>query len=208
VKVFLFRYFVFYGVACLLASIDGTETPEIPKCTSLVYLYSDMWRSFDVGLYNYIHRYVYSPLKSKQVSKSYALVFRLGCSLACFGFVAVFHGIGDKRVLIWTFLNWVGIVLETIAFHFKKQTSFAKLRDFFGERIMQRVGGLLATFLLLMSCFSCYYFLRGVQIGNSFVLRILFLSTNLEFVVLILVLYCGVQVAIEYENFKSKIKQS
>ena len=58
VKVFLFRYFVFYGVACLLASIDGTETPEIPKCTSLVYLYSDMWRSFDVGLYNYIHRYV------------------------------------------------------------------------------------------------------------------------------------------------------
>ena len=50
------RYYLFYGVSSLAAQVDGLDTPPPPKCTSLVYLYSDMWRSFDVGLYNYIHR--------------------------------------------------------------------------------------------------------------------------------------------------------
>ena len=50
------RYYLFYGVSSLAAKVDGLDTPPPPKCTSLVYLYSDMWRSFDVGLYNYIHR--------------------------------------------------------------------------------------------------------------------------------------------------------
>ena len=63
-KLIIGRYYLFYGVSILAAQVDGVDTPPPPKCTSLVYLYSDMWRSFDVGLYNYIHReiaYCYYP---------------------------------------------------------------------------------------------------------------------------------------------------
>jgi len=47
---------MFYGFPILVAQIDGVDAPIPPKCVTLVYLYSDMWRSFDVGLYIYIHR--------------------------------------------------------------------------------------------------------------------------------------------------------
>ena len=50
------RYVQFYGFPILVAQIDGVDAPNPPKCIALVYLYSDMWRSFDVGLYIYIHR--------------------------------------------------------------------------------------------------------------------------------------------------------
>ena len=85
--------------------MDGLETPPPPKCTSLVYLYSDMWRSFDVGLYIYIHRdqvrnydpyfiwhsfrYVYSPFRNSSY-KGKAGDFL--CGILCFVFVAIFHG--------------------------------------------------------------------------------------------------------------------
>lgn len=53
---FFLKYFLVYGVSSLVMTIDGIQAPKNPKCTTLVYLYSDMWRSFDVGLYDYCSR--------------------------------------------------------------------------------------------------------------------------------------------------------
>ena len=84
-----------------------------------------------------------------------------------------------------------------------------------GER---RLSAFLSSILLPMSCFSCYYFLRGMEVylicvgnfllkitqkvGNSFVLRILLESSGYELAGLMMFLYCGVQVAMEYRDRK------
>ena len=55
---FFLKYFVVYGVSSWVITMDGILAPRNPKCTTLVYLYSDMWRSFDVGLYDYCSRFL------------------------------------------------------------------------------------------------------------------------------------------------------
>ena len=104
--IFFKRYYLFYGVSSLAAQVDGIDAPPPPTCTSLIYLYSEMWRSFDVGLYNYIHRYtVVSNIRTPLSLHNYRYVYSpfrdssyrgkggefIG-GISCFVFVAIFHG--------------------------------------------------------------------------------------------------------------------
>ena len=69
---------------------------------------------------------------------------KLGCSVLTFGFVAVFHGnksllsdsklisiilgVADGAVLIWSLLNWIGIVLEMVGSSIKKHGQYKVLK--------------------------------------------------------------------------------
>lgn len=52
---FFIKYTFIYGTVITIARFDEFfEPPKPPKCISRIYLYSDMWRSFDRGLYDFL----------------------------------------------------------------------------------------------------------------------------------------------------------
>lgn len=53
---FMLKYIVLYGVPSSLANLDEIEAPPAPKCVGRIHLYSDMWRDFDRGLYNFMFK--------------------------------------------------------------------------------------------------------------------------------------------------------
>lgn len=48
------KYVVLYGYACALAKLDGIDTPPAPICVARVHKYSDTWKHFDRGLYEFL----------------------------------------------------------------------------------------------------------------------------------------------------------
>lgn len=48
------KYVVLYGFSCAFAKLDGIETPPRPICVARVHRYSDMWKHFDRGLYEFL----------------------------------------------------------------------------------------------------------------------------------------------------------
>lgn len=53
---FFLKYTVVYGLAMTWAKAEGFRTPDAPRCIARIYLYSEMWRYFDHGLYLFIRR--------------------------------------------------------------------------------------------------------------------------------------------------------
>jgi len=52
---FFIKYTFIYGIVITIARFDEyLEPPNPPKCISRIYLYSDMWRNFDQGLYDFL----------------------------------------------------------------------------------------------------------------------------------------------------------
>ena len=51
---FHLKYVVMYGMSSHLARTDGVQAPGHPACIARVHLYSDMWRYFDTGLYEFM----------------------------------------------------------------------------------------------------------------------------------------------------------
>ena len=51
---FMIKYVVMYGLPSRLAALDRVEAPPPPKCIGRIHLYSQMWRDFDRGLYNFM----------------------------------------------------------------------------------------------------------------------------------------------------------
>lgn len=48
------KYVIWYGISLALAQFDGMETPGLPKCIGRIHLYSEMWKYFDQGLYEFL----------------------------------------------------------------------------------------------------------------------------------------------------------
>lgn len=53
---FYMKYVVVYGLLSTVANFDGYDAPPPPKCVARIHLYTDMWRFFDVGFYQFMHK--------------------------------------------------------------------------------------------------------------------------------------------------------
>ncbi|XP_058605408.1 protein-cysteine N-palmitoyltransferase HHAT isoform X2 [Onychostoma macrolepis] len=54
VQFFYIKYLVLFGGVSLLVRLDGLEPPKLPRCVSIIYSFTGMWRHFDVGLYKWL----------------------------------------------------------------------------------------------------------------------------------------------------------
>jgi hypothetical protein len=54
---FATKYMLIYGLPSAFARMDGVDAPGAPKCTLHIHLYSQMWRDFDRGFYNFMFQY-------------------------------------------------------------------------------------------------------------------------------------------------------
>ncbi|KAL1460960.1 hypothetical protein WDU94_012894 [Cyamophila willieti] len=129
---FHLKYVVFYGLTTCVARCENIDAPRVPTCVARIHKYSDMWRYFDRGLYQFLTRY-------------------------------------------------------------------SKL----GPRNTERVEGVFATPLTIMSIMSNIYFFGGMEVGNAYVRYIL--QGGWKFTVIFIYSLRHVSVSIEHWEQKKAL---
>ncbi|XP_032672275.1 protein-cysteine N-palmitoyltransferase Rasp isoform X1 [Odontomachus brunneus] len=193
---FLNKYVVVYGICGTLCELDDIKAPPKPKCIGRIHLYSDMWKHFDRGFYTFLVRYIYLPIQ-----KSHVCFGKLFASFLCFSFVLIWHGI-QMNIFIWTLLNFIGVVIESVGVSIGKSTQYRKIQNMYLSTMnTRRFHCILASPLLAMSAISNFYFFGGQEIGNIFVHNILYGSWKVLFVLLSF-LYCCCQLSVHIKNWE------
>lgn len=187
---FLNKYVVVYGFNSNLCSIDNIKAPPQPKCIGRIHLYSDMWKYFDKGLYKFLLRYIYIPLRQITHNKLFA-------SFSCFVFVFVWHGM-QLNILIWSFLNFLGLTVEGFARSVGKTKRYSGMeRKYLSRQNIRRFHCVLATPLLAMSAVSNFYFFAGKEVGDVYMERMILQDSWKTLFTLLFFLYCCCQVSID-----------
>ncbi|XP_055541267.1 protein-cysteine N-palmitoyltransferase Rasp isoform X3 [Wyeomyia smithii] len=167
---FFVKYVIYYGIGIAFGVFDGIEMPQKPICIGRVHLYSDMWKFFDRGLYEFLFRYIYTQLCTKTSSG----VRKIMASLATFMFIYVWHGL-YTFVMIWSALNWICVVLEGF------------VKNIFGNNT--RLGALVGTHVFILSVLSNFFFFAREEVGYVYIKRTYFESIS-NYAVLYIVTYC------------------
>uniref|UniRef100_A0A3Q3G754 Hedgehog acyltransferase n=1 Tax=Labrus bergylta TaxID=56723 RepID=A0A3Q3G754_9LABR len=107
VQFFFVKYLVLFGLPSMLATSDNLVPPKLPRCVSIMYSFTGMWRHFDEGLYRWLIRYIYVPLGGSHHGPLYKM-FSTGLA---FGFVCLWHG-GHDYLRYWALMNWAGVLVE------------------------------------------------------------------------------------------------
>lgn len=163
---FYLKYVFVYGWSLALCRLQGMPAvPAGPRCIGRVHQYSDMWKWFDAGLYEFLFRYIYAALCAPD-----ALPLRkLAASSATFAFVFVFHGTHDY-VLVWSALNYACIVLEMVArWACKEEAKRQRLR--WSVRWQRRAVAVMGAQLLLLAILANFFFFGGLRVGWIFLWR-------------------------------------
>ena len=187
---FMTKYVVIYGIGGGLAMLDGFDPPLGPKCIAHISRYSDMWRYFDRGLYDFIKRYIYIPLGGSRAG----LLQQTCSSLVCFSFIYVWHGV-DNSILAFCFVNFIGVSCErigTLVDSFVQTTSFVNNSALCF--IYERLKVFAAMPFLIISLLGVFTFLTGnVEVGRTYYTRMLTNSFPVPIIPFIAVLYIFIQ---------------
>lgn len=194
---FHIKYVVMYGISTTWAKLENVDVPNTPKCIGRIYLYSDMWKYFDRGLYKFLLKYLYLPTKSTK-----SILSKLFSSMVCFTFIYVWHGL-QKYIFIWAFLNFFGIMVETIAADIYRIYLEKIFNQHLTEEWKRRTICAAASPLLGLSAISNFYFFSDVDVGNIFIYTY-FHGSFMWNCILLSVLYCTGQVSVEVKNWERK----
>ncbi|XP_058447666.1 protein-cysteine N-palmitoyltransferase Rasp [Malaya genurostris] len=167
---FYIKYVIFYGIGIAFGSFDGLDMPQKPICIGRVHLYSDMWKFFDRGLYEFLFRYIYTQLCTKTSSGTRKIV----ASSVTFIFIYIWHGL-YTFVLIWSALNWICIVLEGF------------VKNIFG--INSKMGAIVGTHVFILSVLSNFFFFAREEVGYIYIRRTYYENLS-NYLVLYVVAYC------------------
>lgn len=167
---FYVKYIVFYGIGIAFGTFDGVLMPHKPICIGRVHLYSDMWKFFDRGLYEFLFKYIYTKLCTKTSSN----VRKIFASSITFIFIYIWHGL-YTFVMIWSALNWICIVMEGF------------VKNAFGAN--SKLGALVGTHVFVLSVLSNFFFFAREEVGYIYIRRTYFESV-FNYVALYAVAYC------------------
>uniref|UniRef100_A0A2H8TZR4 Protein-cysteine N-palmitoyltransferase Rasp n=2 Tax=Melanaphis sacchari TaxID=742174 RepID=A0A2H8TZR4_9HEMI len=203
---FFIKYTFIYGTVITIARFDEFfEPPKPPKCISRIYLYSDMWRSFDRGLYDFLKEYIYRP--SGYHSENVSLTSKLTRSFMCFTFIFIWHGL-SWEVFLWTLFNFIGITLETLARVFGKTSYYLHyVKRNLSDSNERRFLAFITSPLTMLSAISNFFFFGGIDAGLSFFEAIFLLNTWIENIIIIIIFYSMCQISIEFNHYKKSKQQ-
>ncbi|KAM6166176.1 protein-cysteine N-palmitoyltransferase HHAT isoform 2-T2 [Erethizon dorsatum] len=161
---FYVKYLVLFGVPALLMRLDGLHPPPLPRCVSTMFSFTGMWRYFDVGLHNFLIRYVYIPLGGSQRG----LLGTLLSTAMTFAFVSYWHG-GYNYLWCWAALNWLGVTVEN---GFRRLLDMPCVRDGLARHLSPqarcRLHAALASCSTSMLILFNLVFLGGIQVGKTY----------------------------------------
>ncbi|CAB3256558.1 unnamed protein product [Arctia plantaginis] len=91
---FHLKYVISYGTTTSFARLDNIDPPPTPRCIARIHVYSQMWRYFDVGLYRFLFKYIYTPVYNtiKYYVTMNKMIYKLISSLVTFMFIFTWHG--------------------------------------------------------------------------------------------------------------------
>uniref|UniRef100_A0A671LDP2 Protein-cysteine N-palmitoyltransferase HHAT-like n=1 Tax=Sinocyclocheilus anshuiensis TaxID=1608454 RepID=A0A671LDP2_9TELE len=195
VQFFYVKYLVLFGVVSLLVRLDGLEPPKLPRCVSIMYSFTGMWRHFDVGLYKWLIRYIYVPLGGSRHG-----VFRKLISTAlAFGFVCFWHGCHDY-LQYWALLNWIGVLVENVlALLFSSRPLHHVIVSLHKPSPLKRGLALISALSTAFLILSNLLFLGGIHVGRIFWKRLFIQGWSSVAVPMVAFLYCFAQVGIEWD---------
>nr|XP_044997502.1 protein-cysteine N-palmitoyltransferase HHAT isoform X2 [Jaculus jaculus] len=161
---FYVKYLVLFGVPALLMRLDGLSPPPLPRCVSTMFSFAGMWRYFDVGLHNFLIRYVYIPLGGSK----HGLLGTLLSTAMTFAFVSYWHG-SYEDLWCWAGLNWLGVTVESAA---RRLLETPCIRDPLAQHLSpqarRRLHAALASCSTSMLILFNLVFLGGIQVGKTY----------------------------------------
>lgn len=194
VQFFYVKYLVLFGLSSMLAILDGLVPPKLPRCVSIMYSFTGMWRYFDEGLYRWLIRYIYVPLGG---SRHGPLRKVLSTGLA-FGFVCLWHG-GHDYLRYWALMNWAGVLVENAS---KTLLTSSYVYAFTESRLSaaarRRCAALLHAFSTAMLILSNLVFLGGTHVGLVFWERVFVRGWYTVAPPMLAFLYCFAQIGMEW----------
>ncbi|XP_061646389.1 protein-cysteine N-palmitoyltransferase HHAT isoform X4 [Phyllopteryx taeniolatus] len=194
VQFFFVKYLVLFGLPSTLATLDRLVPPGLPRCVSIMYSFTGMWRHFDKGLYRWLLRYVYVPLGGSH----HGVLYKMLSTALAFGFVCLWHG-GHDYLQCWALMNWLGVLVET---GLKALFGSALLRSFLERHssaaTRRRCAALLSAFSTAMLILSNLIFLGGIHVGRIFWKRVFLQGWSTVAPPMLAFLYCFAQVGLEW----------
>uniref|UniRef100_A0A8C4R3B1 Hedgehog acyltransferase n=1 Tax=Eptatretus burgeri TaxID=7764 RepID=A0A8C4R3B1_EPTBU len=199
VSFFYVKYLVLFGLPSLVMCLDGLKPPPLPRCVTLTYSFTAIWRTFDTGLHQWLVRYIYLPLGGSQTGTLRLLL----ASAATFAFVAAWHG-GQKDLLLWAGVNWLGVLME---YGVRSLCSKPCVKSWLSAALhplsLRRATGLLTAVATIITIWSNLIFFAGTHVGEIYFKMFLaggpwVLGGMLAF------LYCCAQLGMEWENLAAQ----
>ncbi|XP_074661808.1 protein-cysteine N-palmitoyltransferase HHAT-like [Tubulanus polymorphus] len=200
---FMLIYVVMYGLVHLLAKIDDIDTYTGPICISRVYKYSDMWKYFDRGLYEFLKRHIYIPCGGSR----HGLLRRYFGTLLNFSFIFIFHGI-QEHIFIWTAMNFIVLSIEFTMSALSRTMFVESMKKRMSEQMLRRVASLMYIPLLAMSVLAIFSYLSGSKVFFLISDRLLSEGAPVSLIIAGIAMYSLIQICVTIElSEKSKDKQ-
>lgn len=165
------KYIIQYGIPIAIGEFDGISMPSTPRCICRVHKYSDMWKWFDHGLYEFLFRYIYIKITPRSAS----VRRKVFAGFVTFFFVYIWHGFFDY-ILIWSIANCLSILIEKMVYNFIESPEFEKtaLNYLKTENNLHRFRAFVGAHVLIPAILSNFYFFGGKDFGSEFVRRTYF----------------------------------
>ncbi|XP_035691301.1 LOW QUALITY PROTEIN: protein-cysteine N-palmitoyltransferase HHAT-like [Branchiostoma floridae] len=189
------KYVIFYGMTSALATLDGVETPPLPRCVSTCYSFRTTWKYFDSGLNIFLVRYVYIPLGGSRKG----LMWQLLGSAACFSFVCFWHG-GHDNIAMWSVFNWAGIVVESLGAALIKTSTAQTYLNTYSLRNLRRMKAAMFAPVATLLIINNLVFVGGRQAGSVYFHKLLTYNFPVGTLGLLFTMYCSVQLIFELER--------
>uniref|UniRef100_A0A336M7A9 CSON013153 protein n=1 Tax=Culicoides sonorensis TaxID=179676 RepID=A0A336M7A9_CULSO len=158
------KYVIFYGYAIALGTFDNIKMPRRPKCIARINRYSDMWKYFDEGLYQFLFKYIYIKLSHKNS----CYLRRVGSIFITFVFIYFWHGLWWS-IFAWSLLNFVCVLLENLITSALNSQKYNKtMSAYLGKNNLIRINALISTNIMIPSILSNFIFFAGTNVGYMF----------------------------------------
>lgn len=197
------KYIIQYGIPIAFGEFDGMPMPTTPRCICRVHKYSDMWKWFDNGLYEFLFRYLYIKL----TPRSAGVTRKIFAGFVTFFFVYIWHGFFDY-ILIWSIANCLSILIEKIVYNYIESPKFEKKALVYlkTENNLHRLRAFIGAHVLIPAILSNFYFFGGKDFGWEFVRRTYFNGylTYFNVTSTIFLLYPIAEVIKRYEQKNNK----
>ncbi|CAI5654656.1 unnamed protein product [Oreochromis niloticus] len=194
VQFFYVKYLVLFGLPSMLATLDELVPPKLPRCVSIMYSFTGMWRHFDEGLYRWLIRYIYVPLGGSR----HGPLCKMFSTGVAFGFVCLWHG-GHDFLQYWALMNWAGVLVEnTVKSLFASTFIHSVVEQNFSAVMKRRCIALVFAFSTAMLILSNLVFLGGIHVGRIFWKRVFIHGWSTMAPPMLAFLYCYAQIGLEW----------
>lgn len=162
------KYIIQYGLPISFGEFDQIPMPNTPKCICRVHKYSDMWKWFDHGLYEFLVKYVYIQITPRNSSA----IRKILASFITFFFIYIWHGFFEY-ILIWSVANCLSILVEKIVYNYIESPEFEEKALVYlkTENNLHRLRAYIGAHILMPAILSNFYFFGGTEFGWEFVRR-------------------------------------